>query len=370
MHRLMQAILLSTPAYLYILMKPIRTLEGTYGDWLVWILFGSWLAITVSGVIWLVLLWIRFRLLLRRLARQPLVEAYGRLPSAIVSSLERQVTGIVPGTMELSVCVQQLSALSNHAAIIGGPPSRPGKPPPSSFAATVAHIQPDLSRLEVAASAGLRADMKRLGNGDVPVDPYLSATQRPLGIAAALVREALAQFWAERPPRAMVGSLEATGLGVGSRDLDSLAVYTSVVGDDLGLWARLAEDFLATQVTLFVYQLMRHFRLFLTLITCSALLLLLALASYTFQPRHLLMSTIWVVILSSVALALTVLVQMGQDELLSRISKTEPGKVNWLDRAFLVRVGTWAVLPILSLLAVQYPELARGIWEGIGGIAP
>jgi hypothetical protein len=63
-----------------------------------------------------------------------------------------------------------------------------------------------------------------------------------------------------------------------------------------------------------------------------------------------------------------VLVQMGRDELLSRISKTEPGKIDLLDRVFLTRVLTLAVFPILSLLAVQYPEVASGVFQGFANL--
>ncbi len=364
-HRVLQALLLATPAYLFVIMKPIRTLEGCYGEWLVWVVFGAWLVISVSGVIWLLLLWYRFRLLLRRLARHPLVDAYGRLPSAVVSTLEKQVSGIVPGTMELAVSVEQLQRLTRHAGrILAGP--RGDGDRPSELRETLGRIYPDLVRFECDATRGLASDMQKLGNRDAPLGPYLSEVQPPLAEAASVVNEALVVFWDARPPGVMKESLRAAGVAPG---VDSLTIYSQAVTEDEALWARLGEAFLATQVTLFLYQLMRHFRLFLTLITASALLLLLALASYAFQPRHLLMSTLWVVILSSAALALTVLVQMSQDELLSRISKTEPGKVDLLDRAFLFRVLTWAVVPILSLLAVQYPEVASGLFEGVTSFA-
>jgi hypothetical protein len=379
MHRVLSVIGLATPAYVFAVVRPIRTMEGHFADVLVWLVFGAWLVMSVSGVFWLLLLWYRFRLLLRRLARHPLVEAYGRLPGAIVSTLERQVTGIVPGTMELAIGVHQLQILTRHAAQIvaattadpatpTGTASPVTSPPVSAFRSTLARILPDLRRLEAEAERGLASDMRKLGNRDAPLGPYLSEAQPPLGGAAAYVHEALVAFWNALPRAPMKDAIRASGIGPAGRLIDSLPVYTRAVEDDDDLWARLAEELLATQVTLFLYQLMRHFRLFLALITGSAFLFLLALASYSFQPRHLLMSALWIVILSSAGLALTVLVQMGRDELLSRISKTEPGKIDLLDRVFLTRVLALAVFPILSLLAVQYPEVASGVFQGFASL--
>lgn len=50
---------------------------------------------------------------------------------------------------------------------------------------------------------------------------------------------------------------------------------------------------------------------------------------------------------------------MNRNDVLSRVAKSEPGKVTF-DRHFLSRVVVYGLLPLLSLLASQFPEV-RGV---------
>jgi hypothetical protein len=97
-------------------------------------------------------------------------------------------------------------------------------------------------------------------------------------------------------------------------------------------------------------------------LTASALLLLLAFSGYPFEPRRLLLTCLWAIVCSVVLAGLSVFLEIDRNSLLSRIAGTEPGKLTW-DGAFFVRVLTWGLVPLLSVAAVQYPDLANSLFR-------
>jgi hypothetical protein len=85
------------------------------------------------------------------------------------------------------------------------------------------------------------------------------------------------------------------------------------------------------------------------------MLMLVAISSYPFQPRGLLLFFSWAVILSFVGIAMTVFVQMNRDAVLSSLNGTKAGQISW-DREFVVRLFFYGVVPVLALLGAQFPE--------------
>jgi hypothetical protein len=92
----------------------------------------------------------------------------------------------------------------------------------------------------------------------------------------------------------------------------------------------------------------------------GVLLLLLAVNSYPFPPHDVLVWFNWAVVLSLVAIALGVFVQMNRDPILSYLNGTTPGKINW-DREFVLRILTYGVIPVLALLGAQFPDSIRQV---------
>jgi hypothetical protein len=97
---------------------------------------------------------------------------------------------------------------------------------------------------------------------------------------------------------------------------------------------------------------MKNLLLFLT---AALLVMLLAVTSYPIQPRDLLLTFNWTVILTFVAATMMVFVQMEKDSVLSALSGTVSGRVTW-NREFAIRVLLFGVLPILSMLGAQFPD--------------
>jgi hypothetical protein len=133
-------------------------------------------------------------------------------------------------------------------------------------------------------------------------------------------------------------------------------------------WLRSAESFVATVSTLLVHRHVRQFRYFLYVLTACSLLLLLIVTSYPFEPYRLLLSFTWVVMGSIVATCLWVYVELERNTLLSLTAGTKPNNVT-VDATFVLRVLTWGVVPLLSIAATQYPEVANFLFNLVSPFA-
>jgi hypothetical protein len=127
-------------------------------------------------------------------------------------------------------------------------------------------------------------------------------------------------------------------------------------------WLERAQGHVATVVALLAVRYVRHFRVFAYTLTACALVLLLAVVSYPFEPHRLLLTGIWVVMLSVVVAGLWVYVELDQNGVMSRISGTEPGKVT-INGALAAHLVTWVVLPLLGVAAAQYPQVAKTLFQ-------
>jgi len=78
------------------------------------------------------------------------------------------------------------------------------------------------------------------------------------------------------------------------------------------------------------------------------------LSSYAFVPQTTIRSLFLVLFLASIAALLAVLGQMNRDEVLSRITRTDPGRLTW-DTTFIINVALVAAVPVLTLLSTLSP---------------
>ncbi len=67
--------------------------------------------------------------------------------------------------------------------------------------------------------------------------------------------------------------------------------------------------------------------------------------------------------------ALAVFIQADRDELLSRMTGTDPGRVTW-DAAFLTKLLLYVGLPLLTLFVSQFPELTDSLGRWLAPIQP
>jgi hypothetical protein len=59
---------------------------------------------------------------------------------------------------------------------------------------------------------------------------------------------------------------------------------------------------------------------------------------------------------------------MDRDEILSRVARTQAGKITW-DLSFILRIVVFGLLPILSVVATRIPEVQTGFSGLIDGLS-
>jgi hypothetical protein len=131
-----------------------------------------------------------------------------------------------------------------------------------------------------------------------------------------------------------------------------------------GGWMQRAEDFVALQVVDYTQWALEHLHKLAAFLFVSLLLSTLLLSSYPFPAQSLVKVVFLCVLLGTVAALLVVMVQMNRDEILSRISGTEPGKITW-DSSFVLNAMLVGVVPLLALLSSEFPGVRKVLFAGL-----
>jgi len=130
----------------------------------------------------------------------------------------------------------------------------------------------------------------------------------------------------------------------------------------LGLGGRVGDpevrQLVALRVAAWLRYVFAHMRTCLIGALASSVLALVGVTAYAFQPRHFVSLAIGIALATAVGLTLLVFVQMDRNATLSRIGNTTPGKVTF-DRTFITKTFTFVGLPILGLIATQFPEIGH-----------
>jgi hypothetical protein len=74
-------------------------------------------------------------------------------------------------------------------------------------------------------------------------------------------------------------------------------------------------------------------------------------------------------ILGTAVMAVVAFVQVGRDRILSLISGTTPGRIDW-NREFITRILIYGLVPVLTLLGARFPEALRSILSALSRTAP
>jgi hypothetical protein len=118
--------------------------------------------------------------------------------------------------------------------------------------------------------------------------------------------------------------------------------------------------FLATRVVHYCWIMMVEFRNWFIFTGSGLFLMLMAVSSYPFINDDYLLRFSWVALLAAVSLAVSLLVQINRDKVLSLLSGGTPGRIDW-NWDFFSRLLIYGVLPILGLLGIQFPATLSGI---------
>jgi hypothetical protein len=124
----------------------------------------------------------------------------------------------------------------------------------------------------------------------------------------------------------------------------------------------LAEKFVALHYTPFLLYAVRQIQNLLWLPSVGFVLLMLSMNSYNFQsPRWI--GTFLLILFAAITLTVgACMVQMERDPILSHIAGTKPGQ---LGAAFYLRIAQYGALPILGLLAHQFPSISNTLLSGV-----
>jgi hypothetical protein len=114
----------------------------------------------------------------------------------------------------------------------------------------------------------------------------------------------------------------------------------------------------------YIEWVIHHLRILALFLLVSLLITTLLLSGYPFMPRQLVKLSFIVLLLVSVGAMLYVNTQMNRNEVLSRIAKTEPGKITW-DARFVTNLVTFGALPILTLLTSELPGLRSALFSWV-----
>jgi hypothetical protein len=120
----------------------------------------------------------------------------------------------------------------------------------------------------------------------------------------------------------------------------------------------LEEEFVALRYVGLIHYETAQLKNLVLLLVLAFVLALASIGSYPFLAGRLLVWTMAAVFVFFGAGIIASFAQMARDAILSRLSGTDAGK---LDPSFYLRVLSYGALPVLALLASQYPSLGRSL---------
>jgi hypothetical protein len=119
---------------------------------------------------------------------------------------------------------------------------------------------------------------------------------------------------------------------------------------------RSLEEYVACEVVLYIEQYLLNLRRLCFFLFASLLILVMVGAQYPYQP-HSVVSLASVLLLAFTVMSVFfVMIRMSRNAALSRISRTEPGKVTW-DTTFILNLVTFGIVPLLALASSEFPQV-------------
>lgn len=141
-------------------------------------------------------------------------------------------------------------------------------------------------------------------------------------------------------------------------------------GDKLsGGWCRRSEVFLGMFVALFVRETLSRLANTLFLMVLTVLLLVATQVMFTFHPRQMFLGLTWVYALVTVGVTMYVFVSLERNRVMSMLASTEDGTIQW-DRSFWTKMLLYAIVPLATLFAAQFPQVGETLGRWVGTVQP
>jgi hypothetical protein len=116
------------------------------------------------------------------------------------------------------------------------------------------------------------------------------------------------------------------------------------------------ESYFAVRIVSYVRHCFLHMRSCLIAALVCGVCTLVAVSTYAFEPKQFVSLVLWLLLAGTVGVTIWIFMKMDRNEALSAIGGSEPGRVNF-DRVFILNVLTYGVIPLLSIVATQFPDL-------------
>ena len=278
-----------------------------------------------------------FERLLRRLGQHPLAASFDRLPQRLASKAGGNVLSAAPHPGDYELSVRLLKQLATQCAT-----DKEDKIPAAARQAANKHSGPAEILL------GRLMSVERLER--LKAFEYAAVLNRELAQVSQALVVPLERYWSERsirpvPPPENAPPQAEPGLS--------------------STWQENAELLVSLQLTHLFRQVFAQIQNMLTFLVAMTLLLLWALNSYPFQPQRLLVLFSYVLVIWMIATTLVIFVKFNRDDVLSRLAGSTPNQFTW-DRSVVLALVTYVVIPAVSLVAVQFPEVSQSLFSWIG----
>ena len=129
-------------------------------------------------------------------------------------------------------------------------------------------------------------------------------------------------------------------------------------------FATLAKEFVVLRFVAFIRYVMLQLRNLLTFIMLGFVLLALSLGSYPFGSPQLLAWTLIGCLAATGIPVIWAFLEMERDTILSLLNNTKAGEVVGKG-SFLLRVTSFGILPLLSVLASHFPSIGQYIFSWV-----
>ncbi|MGE5345183.1 MAG: hypothetical protein ACM3JH_04435 [Acidithiobacillales bacterium] len=305
------------------------------------------------------LLWQRLQTFLRFLAAHPMADAFDRVPRRLAEAVGPRAFGRFISLPDFARLLHQWRLLEVDLKA-----ARPG------LHRDLGLKESDTTRV-LDALANLRTlrvffsgRMRRSGGGILQTWKARAQTAGWVGFLARVLQPIVEPYWRTKP---LPADTPAGGKDASARPAES-SVEKRALDPAAAAWLRQAEEFIASHLVIYVAYVFLHLRNLLSAFLVSALLLFVAITAYPFQPARILVFFLIAFIVLLAALAVGSFLQMDRDEILSRVARTQAGKVSW-DLSLVLRIVLYGLLPILSVLATRVPEVQTGFSSLIEGLS-
>ena len=141
-------------------------------------------------------------------------------------------------------------------------------------------------------------------------------------------------------------------------------VADSSAGTDAQLLV-IADLFVASRTVDFLRQVFPQLLNLVFFSTAGLLAMMLAASTYPFPQHDTIAWLSWTMLLIVVGVMILIFAQINRDRVISMLSGTTPGELNW-NGAFVSQLVTFGVIPILTLLGAQFPYTLQRIFSWLG----